>query len=191
MTAAIAATALGDDVEVVQTADEPVFDDSILGQLAPIPFGEGSQWVAPPPASPGAPAPGAPDPAVWLDPDRVVQAARLLADRVALADAARGRTDARIDELRDSMRDADEQVQALLADSPADRPAIATANVRLGYFAERYGLLISPRTAALAMGSADPFAGLDTDRLGPADSPTATLHGLIVDVARRASSAAG
>ena len=127
MTAAIASAALGDDVDVVMVADEPALDDSILGQLAPIPFGDGPQWAAPPPALPGAPARGASDPAVWLDPDRVVQAARLLADRAPLDGDARQRTDARIDRLRDSMRHADEQVQALLADLPRERSVIPTS----------------------------------------------------------------
>lgn len=191
ITAAIAFAALGDDVDVITVGDEPVFDDAILGQLAPIPFGQGAQWTASPTASPDSPALGAPDPAVWLDPDRVVQAARLLADRVRLGDDARERTNLRIDELRDSMRDADEQVQALVAALPTEHQTIPTASIRLGYLTERYGLRISPPAAARAMSGPDPLAGLDTDRLGPAGSPTATLDGLIVEVARRVSSTLG
>lgn len=198
MTAAIAAAALGADATIDVLPhdtrfddtgfDDTGFDDTVLADLAPIPFGEGAQWVTPIVATVGSPAVGAPDPAIWLDPDRVVQAARLLAARVELSDEARRRVDSRIDALRSSMNAADEQVQAIRATLPADAPTVATADPRLGYFAQRYGFRIQQIDTA---GARDPLEGLDTDRLGPTGTATATLDGLLVEVARRVAGAVG
>lgn len=181
LTAAIATAALGDDATVTIQPGGPIVDDALLGELAPMPFGQVPPWTTTPPPNPGGPALGAPDPAVWLDPDRVVQAARTLAARVELDDDARQRTEARIEALHDTMRRADEQVQALvLARTPG--LVVGTGNVRLGYFAERYGLQIQPLGDPAA---ADPLAGLDLDHLGPEGTPTATLDAMLVEVARR------
>ncbi len=203
MTAAIAAAALGSDATVDLRPDntgfddtgfddtgfdDTGFDDTVLADLAPIPFGEGTQWVTPILATAGSPAVGAPDPAIWLDPDRVVQAAGLLAARVELSEEARRRVDSRIDTLRSSMNAADEQVQSIRATLPAEPPTVVTANPRLGYFAERYGFRVQQADTA---GARDDLEGLDTDRLGPTGSATASLDGLIVEVARRVAAGVG
>jgi ABC-type Zn uptake system ZnuABC Zn-binding protein ZnuA len=177
--AAVATAALGEDavVEVVPGRDD--VDRAVLARLAPIPFGEGPQWATSPAPAADRPQIGSPDPAFWLDPDRVVQAARLIAADVALSPEARRRADTRIDDLAAAMRGADERVQALLAPTTPGPLRVTTDNVRLGYFAERYGLVVVPTTGA------DPLAGLDVDRLGPSGSPTSTLDGLVIEVARR------
>jgi ABC-type Zn uptake system ZnuABC Zn-binding protein ZnuA len=180
---AVATAALGEDAVVEVVPGDDALDRALLEQLAPIPFGESPAWAAPPAPSPDRPALGSPDPAFWLDPDRVTQAARLLADGVDLSPDARLRTDARIEELAETMRVADERAQAMLITLPPARLQVATANVRLGYHAERYGLVIVPTDGDL--GDADPLAGLDVDRLGPPGTPTDTLDGLLVEVARR------
>jgi ABC-type Zn uptake system ZnuABC Zn-binding protein ZnuA len=176
---AIAEAALGDDAIVDVEPGNDAIDRAVLAALAPIPFGEGPAWASPPAGGADVPALGDPDPAFWLDPDRVTQAARLIAADVELSPDARARTDVRLDELADAMRHADEQVQAMFAAFAPERWPVATANIRLGYFAERYGLVIVP-----ADGS-DPLSGLDVDRLGAAGSPTGTLDGLLVEVGRR------
>jgi ABC-type Zn uptake system ZnuABC Zn-binding protein ZnuA len=178
--AAVATAVLGEDAAVeVQPGAADSVDAMLLDQLAPIPFGEGAQWLGPPPPSGDAPAIGTPDPAFWLDPDRVVQAARSIAQNAELDETARQRTDERLAALRETMRRADEEVQGLLLDLPPERRVVLTDNIRLGYLAERYGLQIGPTEGA------GPLRDLDLDHLGPPGSPTATLDGLIVEVARR------
>jgi ABC-type Zn uptake system ZnuABC Zn-binding protein ZnuA len=179
--AAIAVAAFGDDARV-EVQNEPQNGDRLLAQLAPIPFGEGPQWLAPPEPTGDAPYTGQDDPSFWLDPDRVVQAARSIALSAELDEAAQQRTDERLAALRETMMRADEQVQALLLGLTENQRVVATDSIRLGYFAERYGLQILPVDGAGVLGD------LDLDHLGPPGSPTATLDGLIVEVARRVAS---
>lgn len=181
--AAIAVAALGDDARI-EVHDDPQSGQFVDAELAPIPYGEGAQWLAPPSRG-GPPYVGGADPAIWLDTDRVVEAGRQLAHRVPLDGAAQQRTEERIAALRETMMRADERAQALLLDLPPERRIISTNSIRLGYFAQRYGLQILP------IEGAGPLGNLDVDRLGPPGSPTATLDGLIVEVARRVASTQG
>jgi hypothetical protein len=184
LTAAVATAALGADATVVVEPDGPIVDADLLAELAPMPYGTVPPWTSTPPTQPPGVAPGSPDPAVWLDPDRLVQTARLLAARVDLDEEARARSDDRIGALSDTMRRADEQVQDLVLTRPAGL-VVPTRNVRLAYFAERYGFAIQPITDASVL---DPLDGLDLDHLGVAGSPTSTFDGMLVELARRALS---
>jgi ABC-type Zn uptake system ZnuABC Zn-binding protein ZnuA len=184
--ASVATAALGDDaaIQIRPDAADPV-DAGLLDQLAPIPFGEGPQWLGTPPPSATAPGIGSPDPSFWLDPDRLTQAARWIAARVDLDAAAQQRTDERLATWRETMLIADEQVQGELLDLPPERRIVRTNSSHLGYFAQRYGLQIAPGP------DPGPLGDLDLGGLGLSGSSTATLDGLIVELGRRLASSQG
>lgn len=81
------------------------------------------------------------DPHVWLDPQRVADAAALIGE--ALSDAFPGQTwSDRVDAYSAELLEADEAASALLAPLPDASRAIVTNHEALGYFADRYGLTV-------------------------------------------------
>jgi len=93
---------------------------SVADQLAPTSYGAGPAYpLPPPPAGVGAPAVGAPDPAVWLDPDRLTAASSAIASAIADVASRRGLAmgddTARVAAEAETLRIADEDMQAALA----------------------------------------------------------------------------
>jgi ABC-type Zn uptake system ZnuABC Zn-binding protein ZnuA len=110
------------------------------------------------------------DPHVWMDPDRMATAARLVGDAlVEEVGLDRAATDAAVAEWDAEMRALDEAIQATLVDLPAERRVLVTSHDSLGYFAERYGFevvgTVIPGGSTLAEPSAAGIAALaDTVR---------------------------
>ncbi|MFQ5523556.1 MAG: metal ABC transporter solute-binding protein, Zn/Mn family [Acidimicrobiia bacterium] len=79
------------------------------------------------------------DPHVWMDPLRMVEAARLIA--AELADIA-PEVDwaSRAESYVSKLEAAHEEIVGLLADIPEERRVLVTNHEALGYFADRYGL---------------------------------------------------
>jgi len=106
--------------------------------------------------------PDALDPHVWLDPDRVKQAMKQIADAVTVlpsvdAAAIRRATEAytaRIDK-------ADEEIQSTLAPITDERRRVATVQDNLTYFADRYGFSIATVVAPADRPSQDTPVGED------------------------------
>lgn len=91
------------------------------------------------PAPPDAPL----DPRVWLDPDRMTQAARLVArDVEARPGVDRARLRAATDAYAETLARADEAIQAALLPLPDEARHLATTRPVLGYLAERYSLTV-------------------------------------------------
>ncbi|MEX0825580.1 MAG: metal ABC transporter substrate-binding protein [Acidimicrobiia bacterium] len=78
------------------------------------------------------------DPHVWLDPLRMAQAARLIADELAKIDPSVDWS-ARADAYAAELEAADERIIAILASVPTDRRLLVTNHDAIGYFADRYG----------------------------------------------------
>jgi len=118
-------------------------------------------------------SPEALDPHVWLDPDRVKQAMKQIADAVTVlpsvdAAAIRRTTEAytaRIDK-------ADEEIQSTLAPITDERRRVATVHDNLTYFADRYGFSIATVIAP---------AGTDTQDTPIDDADIAAASGAIAD----------
>jgi zinc/manganese transport system substrate-binding protein len=81
------------------------------------------------------------DPHVWLDPDRMAEAAGLVAGEIADATGLdRATLDERAANYASSARAAAEEADRLLAVVPADQRVLVTNHDALGYFARRFGL---------------------------------------------------
>ncbi len=79
-----------------------------------------------------------PDPHVWMDPQRMGDAAGLLAAELERLDPGGGWS-ARADTYRAGLDAADRTIAELLASVPAERRKLVTNHEALGYFADRYG----------------------------------------------------
>ena len=78
------------------------------------------------------------DPHVWMDPGRVADASRLLADELTRIDATVDwRT--RADDYAAELLAADEEIGALLGTVPVENRRLVTNHDTLGYLADRYG----------------------------------------------------
>jgi len=125
-------------IEAAKLNGTPVLE--VAASLNPIPLG-GTE-LAPVPSA-GASA-GAADPRVWLDPDRMSRAARLVADaaiRLPGVDAAE--VTARLTAYQAQIAHADEQIQGFVAEVPPAGRYVVTASDSMGYFADRYGFTIA------------------------------------------------
>lgn len=140
--ALVVAVGLGFEANLGRTIDAARRDGTrvleIGLQLNPIPIGGSETGARSLPAGDTAP----PDPHVWMDPDRMTHAARLVADELAAIGIDRAALDRNVDAFTESVARADEQVQASLARVPDDRRALVTQHDALGYFADRYGFPI-------------------------------------------------
>lgn len=164
----------------------------VADQLAPVAYGVGPAYpLPPPPAGAGAPAVGAPDPAVWLDPDRLTAAGATIDAAISDVATRHGLAvddhAARLAAVAETLRVADEDAQAALGPLPADARAVVTDDPRLGYLAERYGLTLRAPAADRAALQVVVY----TFALGPAGSGADTVAGLLVTDARALGAALG
>ena len=114
--------------------------------------------------------PTAPDPHVWMDPVRMADGVRLIADRLANVDRAgvrtRGAWEAAGAAYADQVLATHRRVQDLLGRIPPARRVLVTNHDSLGYFAARYDLrvvgTVVPGTSTQAAPSARAFARLAT-----------------------------
>lgn len=81
---------------------------------------------------------GSCDPHVWHDPQRMAQAARLIAAELEEIDAS-GEWAERADDYAAELTAAEEEIVSILASVPADRRLLVTNHDSMGYFAQRYG----------------------------------------------------
>ena len=103
------------------------------------------------------------DPHFWMDPLRVAEAARLIAQALA---SLEGSIDwmARADSYASAIEELHEEIQAILAPIPNEDRALVTNHDALGYFADRYGFeiidTVIPGGATLAEPSSAELAAL-------------------------------
>jgi zinc/manganese transport system substrate-binding protein len=105
------------------------------------------------------------DPHVWLDPDRMAEAAGLVAGEIADATGLdRATLDGRAAEYASAARVAAEQADQILSAVPSDRRVLVTNHDALGYFARRFDLelvgVAIPGGSTLAEPSASEIADL-------------------------------
>jgi zinc/manganese transport system substrate-binding protein len=138
----IVAVGLGWDVtltapiEAARRQGTPVLELAPL--LNPIPLG-GTELA---PTTPAAEV--VRDARVWLDPDRMSRAARLVADEaVRLPGVDAATVMARLSGYQAQIARADEQIQGLVAEVPEPRRTLVTVRDSMGYFADRYGFTIA------------------------------------------------
>lgn len=106
---------------------------------------------------------GEPDPHVWMDPVRVAEGVGHLGDE--LAEIAPGVDwPTRVEQYREGVRRAHQQIEELLSDLPSDRRKLVTDHDSLSYFAARYGFevigTVVPGTSTLGAPSAGDLSGL-------------------------------
>ena len=103
------------------------------------------------------------DPHFWMDPLRVAEAARLIAQALA---SLEGSIDwmARADSYASAIEELHEEIQAILTPIPNEDRALITNHDALGYFADRYGFeiidTVIPGGATLAEPSSAELAAL-------------------------------
>ncbi|MCU0268525.1 MAG: metal ABC transporter substrate-binding protein [Acidimicrobiales bacterium] len=163
---------LADTLDVVEQEGVPVL--RVGDQLAPMPLGD---------------EPDVADPHVWMDVDRMSQAASLVAEEVGTlpgVDAAA--LDASLRAYQDELAATDEEVQATLAGLPDERRVLVTNHEALGYFADRYGFevvgVIIPGGSTLAEPSAaelDELAQVIVERDVPAIFGETTSSGELAE----------
>jgi zinc/manganese transport system substrate-binding protein len=111
----------------------------------------------------GEDEPGDLDPHVWMDPIRMAQAARLIADRLADIDSSVD-WEARAETYAAQLEAAHERIDALLSAVPSDRRLLVTNHEALGYFASRYGFevvgVVIPGGSTLAEPGSEELAAL-------------------------------
>ena len=106
---------------------------------------------------------GSPDPHIWFDPVRMIEATRLIADTLAALDST---TDwsANAETYAEQLADTDRQIAALIGGLGADQRKLVTNHGSFGYFADRYGLdvvgVIIPGGSTLANPSSAELAEL-------------------------------
>jgi zinc/manganese transport system substrate-binding protein len=94
-------------------------------------------------ASTSAPSVAAPDPHIWMDPDRMKQAMKLIGDaaeKLTGVDASAVRS--QIADYTAKIDKADEEIQSTLAPIPDTHRRVVTVRDDLAYFADRYGFTI-------------------------------------------------
>ncbi len=106
---------------------------------------------------------GSPDPHIWFDPVRMIDATRLIADTLAELDPTTDWT-ADADTYANQLADTDEQIASLMAGLNVDQRKLVTNHGSFGYFADRYGLevvgVIIPGGSTLANPSSAELAEL-------------------------------
>ncbi len=113
------------------------------------------------------------DPHFWMDPLRVAEAARLIAQALA---SLEGSIDwmARADSYASAIEELHEEIQAILTPIPNEDRALITNHDALGYFADRYGFeiidTVIPGGATLAEPSSAELAAL-VDRIRETGAP--------------------
>ncbi len=113
------------------------------------------------------------DPHFWMDPLRVAEAARLIAQALA---SLEGSIDwmARADSYASAIEELHEEIQAILTPIPNEDRALITNHDALGYFADRYGFeiidTVIPGGATLAEPSSAELAAL-VDRIRETGTP--------------------
>ncbi len=121
----------------------------VAAQLDPIPFSTAVD--------------GSMDPHVWLDPNRMAAAARLIADELNAIDPTVD-WETRVEAYAAALLAADEDIRAALAVIPPQDRKLVTNHDALGYFAERYGFevigTVVPGAATLADPSSAQLAAL-------------------------------
>ena len=113
------------------------------------------------------------DPHFWMDPLRVAEAARLIAQALASLDASVDWM-TRADSYASSIEELHEEIQAILAPIPHEDRELITNHDALGYFADRYGFeiidTVIPGGATLAEPSSAELAAL-VDRIRETAAP--------------------
>ena len=113
------------------------------------------------------------DPHFWMDPLRVAEAARLIAQALASLDASVDWM-TRADAYASSIEELHEEIQAILAPIPHEDRELITNHDALGYFADRYGFeiidTVIPGGATLAEPSSAELAAL-VDRIRETAAP--------------------
>ena len=113
------------------------------------------------------------DPHFWMDPLRVAEAARLIAQALA---SLNGSIDwmARADSYASAIEELHDEIQAILTPIPNEDRALITNHDALGYFADRYGFeiidTVIPGGATLAEPSSAELAAL-VDRIRETGAP--------------------
>jgi zinc/manganese transport system substrate-binding protein len=146
----VLASAAADGANVIELAP----------RLDPIPFATGRD-------SGGAST----DPHVWMDPVRMADAARLVADELEAIDESAD-WPARAAVYAEELAEAHREIEATLGAIPAERRKLVTNHDSLGYFAGRYGFevvgVVIPGGTTLAQPSSSELARLvaDIERTG-------------------------
>ncbi len=78
------------------------------------------------------------DPHIWMDPLRMIDAARLIADELTLVRPSVGWGD-NADAYATELQEADETIVGMFGDLPPEQRKLVTNHDALGYFADRYG----------------------------------------------------
>lgn len=103
------------------------------------------------------------DPHVWLDPIRMTEAARLVADALEALDPSIDWA-ARAEDYAGRLVDSDRRIQEILSAIPAENRKLVTNHDALGYFAARYDFVVVdtvvPGGATLGEPSSDELARL-------------------------------
>ncbi len=103
------------------------------------------------------------DPHVWLDPIRMTEAARLVADALSALDPSIDWA-ARAEDYAGRLVDSDRRIQEILSAIPAENRKLVTNHDALGYFAARYDFVVVdtvvPGGATLGEPSSDELARL-------------------------------
>jgi len=103
------------------------------------------------------------DPHIWMDPIRMVQAARLIADRLAGIDPSVDWV-ARADAYAAQLEAAHERITTLFSTLPANRRLLVTNHEALGYLSARYGFevvgVVIPGGSTLAEPGSEELAAL-------------------------------
>jgi zinc/manganese transport system substrate-binding protein len=103
------------------------------------------------------------DPHVWFDPDRAAEAARLMAEELAVVEPAID-WGARADSYAVELSEADAEITEILEAVPADTRDLVTNHDALGYFADRYDFdvvgVVIPGGSTLADPSSAELAAL-------------------------------
>lgn len=106
---------------------------------------------------------GSPDPHIWFDPVRMIDATRLIADNLATLDSTFDWS-ANAEAYANRLAETDKQITALIASLSADQRKLVTNHGSFGYFADRYGLevvgVIIPGGSTLANPSSAELAEL-------------------------------
>ena len=106
---------------------------------------------------------GSPDPHIWFDPVRMIDATRLIADTLE-AMAPGTHWSANAETYAEQLSEADRQIAALIDGLGADQRKLVTNHASIGYFADRYDLevvgVIIPGGSTLANPSSAELADL-------------------------------
>lgn len=146
----VVAIGLGLEPSIADALDDAAMDGTRVLELGPS-------------VNPRSLPDGSPDPHVWLDPVRMIDAARLIADMLTTLDSGSDWSE-NAETYATRLAETDERIAGLIAGLGANQRKLVTNHESFGYFAERYGLevvgVIIPGGSTLASPSSAELAEL-------------------------------